>query len=174
MASTGIQFERAKDRRFGLRSAFTLIEVMLSILIIMVLATGAMGYQYFAVRDVKHSEVQAGAARLGLLVLEKWKGAEGDAAFDPVSEFNAQLEIQAVGTGPAVPDNAIGLPLTPLGFYQVRMEGITYYLTPAWDAASILEPMLLNVTIAWRRDYAPGALAGDEPFVRYSTYYVQD
>lgn len=147
---------------------------MLSILIVMILVTGAMGYQYFSARDIKLAEVQTTAARLALLLLENWKGVQGDGMYDPVSTFAGQLDIQAAEDGPAAADNADGTPLTPLGFYRVQINGVCYYLTPAWQAPSDLEPMVLNVTIAWRRDYAAGLLSGDEPFVRYSAFLVKN
>ncbi|MCI0498832.1 MAG: hypothetical protein L0Y36_04000 [Planctomycetales bacterium] len=174
MTRAEIHFQRAENHRLVCRPAFTLTEAMISILIVMVLATGAMGYQYFSARDVKHSEVQTSAAQIAMLLLESWKGAQGDAAFNPLNEFAGQLDIQTAEAGPSSPENMSGIPLTPLGFYTVRMQGVHYYLTPAWDAPSISEPMLLNVTIAWRRDYAQGRLSGDEPFVRYSTFFVQN
>ncbi|MHC4525778.1 MAG: type IV pilus modification PilV family protein, partial [Planctomycetota bacterium] len=80
-----IQKHYLKNKRqaFPVRRGFTLVEVMISILIVMILATGAMGYQYASTRDVKVSEVQASAARIGMLLLESWKGQQGDTSFDP-------------------------------------------------------------------------------------------
>lgn len=166
-------YPAAASRRIRMQTAFTLIEVMLSILIVMVLVTGAMGYQYFSARDVKLAEVHTSAARLALL-LESWKGVQGDAGFDPVSTFAGQLDIQSAQEGPPAATNTGGALLTCLGFYQVQLNGVCYYVTPAWQPPSDLEPMVLNVTIAWRRDYRPGPLTGDEPLVRYSAFLVQN
>ena len=151
---------------------FTLTEVMISILIIMILVTGAMGYQYNSTRDVKISEIQATAARIAMLQLESWKGQQGDTAFDPVDTFDAEMTIQTSTIGPDVPDNSIGTPLVKLGSYEIILNNIYYYVTLSYDEESTLEPMILNATVAWRDDYAQGELEGDERFVRYSTFLI--
>jgi type II secretory pathway pseudopilin PulG len=154
------------------RLGFTLTEVMISILIIMILVTGAMGYQYMSTRDVKISEVQAGAGRVAMLLLEGWKGQQGDTAYDPVSVFTGEMTIQSSATGPGVPDNAVGAPLSLLGSYEVLLSNVYYYVTLSYENASASEPMLLNATVTWMSDYSQGVLSGDEPFVRYSTFLV--
>jgi prepilin-type N-terminal cleavage/methylation domain-containing protein len=151
---------------------FTLTEVMISILIVMILVTGAMGYQYASTRDVKISEVQASAARIGMLLLESWKGQQGDLSFDPVDVFDSEVTIQTSMIGPDVPNNSTGAPLVKLGSYEIILNNIHYYVTLSYDTESTLEPMILNATITWRRDYGQGDLAGDELFVRYSTFLV--
>ena len=154
------------------RRGFTLTEVMISILIVMVLVTGAMGYQYNSTRDVKISEVQAAASRIAMLLLEGWKGQQGDTAFDSVDVFGDELSIQISASGPDVPDNSGGVPLTLLDTYKIAVGGVHYYATLSYEEASASEPMLLNATVAWRRDYTQDELEGDERFVRYSTFLV--
>jgi len=154
------------------KKGFTLTEVMISTLIIMVLATGAMSYQYASTRDVKVSEVQASAARIGMLLLESWKGQQGDASFDPVDVFGSEMTIQTSLTGPDVPDNSAGTPLSKLGSYEIILNNVHYYVTLSYDNESTLEPMILNAAITWRRDYGQGDLTGDEMLVRYSTFLV--
>jgi type II secretory pathway pseudopilin PulG len=163
---------RVNLRSFVVRPAFTLTEVMISILIVMVLVTGAMGYQYASTRDVKISEVQASAARIGMLLLESWKGRQGDTSFDPVDVLDSEMTIQTSLIGPEVPDNAAGASLMKLGSYEIILNNVHYYATLSYDDESSLEPMLLNAVVAWRRDYGQGDLTGDELFVRYSTFLV--
>jgi len=153
-------------------SGFTLVEIAISILIVMVLAAGAMGYQYHSARDVRLSEVQASAARVSMLLLEGWKGAEGTADFDPVSAFNSEITISASATGPSVPNDRDGMSLTLLGRYEITIEGVYFYVTLSWKDVSSLEPKVLNATTSWRRDYGQGTLEGNEPAVQYSTFYV--
>ena len=169
-----IQKHYLKNKRqaFPVRRGFTLVEVMISILIVMILVTGAMGYQYASTRDVKISEVQASAARIGMLLLESWKGQQGDTSFDPVDTFNSEMTIQTSTIGPDVPDGSTGAPLVKLGSYEIILKNVHYYVTLSYDEASTLEPMILNATITWRRDYGQGELQGDELFVRYSTFLV--
>ena len=151
---------------------FTLIEVMISVLIIMVLATGAMGYQYHSTRDVKISEVQATAARVAMLLLEAWKGQQGDTTFDPTDVFGSEMSVQTSMIGPDIPTNSMGVALTTLGSYEVVVRGVHYYVALSYEDPSALEPMLLNATIGWRNNYTQGELEGNERLVRYSTFLV--
>lgn len=152
-------------------SGFTLIEVMISILIVMVLATGVMGYQYRSSYDVKLSEIQAGAARISMMLLEGWKGDAGSLHFNPVWTFT-EIEMNYSFFGPQAPDDGSGNKLKVLGHYQVKLEDAYYYVTLSWVEATGWEPRVLNATTAWRRDYTRGFLTGDESFVRYSTFSV--
>ncbi len=151
---------------------FTLTEVMISLVIVMVLVTGAMGYQYNSTRDVKISEVQAAASRIAMLLLEGWKGQQGDTAFDPVAVFGDEMTIQTTTIAPDVPDNSGGVPLTTLDSYEVVLRGVYYFVTLSYEEKSASEPMLLNATVAWRGDYTQDELEEDERFVRYSTFLV--
>lgn len=150
-------------------AGFSLVEVMISVLIVMVLVAGVMGYQYRSTHDVKLSEVQAAAARLSMMLLEGWKGVDGIPGFDPVSTFT-ELQIESVPSGPAVPDDAA---LTVLDYYEIQDEDTCYYVTLAWAEADVQQPRLLHVTTAWRRDYARGSLTGEEAAVRYSAFTVE-
>jgi prepilin-type N-terminal cleavage/methylation domain-containing protein len=154
------------------RDGFTLTEVMISVLIVMVLVTGALGYQYNSTRDVKISEVQATASRVAMLLLEGWKGQQGDLSFDPVDMFGDEMLIQTSTWGPDVPDNPGGVPLTPLNFYEIIVSDIYYYAALSYEDATASEPMLLNATVAWRRDYRQDEFEGDESFVQYSTFLI--
>ena len=168
-----IEHHQKKDRQTPRQHrGFTLTEVMISILIMMILVTGAMGYQYNSTRDVKISEVQAAATRIAMLLLESWKGQQGDTSFDPVDVFDSEITIQTSTIGPGVPDNSIGVPLTKLGSYEIVFRGVYYFVTLSYDEPSVLEPMLLNATVAWRGDYTQGELEGNERFIRYSTFLV--
>jgi hypothetical protein len=107
-----------------------------------------------------------------MLLLEGWKGQQGNTSFDTVDVFSDELSIQTSTSDPGVPDNYGGAPLTLLGSYEIVVRGVYYYVTLSYEGASASEPMLLNTTVAWRRDYAQDELEGDERFVRYSTFLV--
>ena len=156
------------------KSGFTLIEIAISVLIIMVLATGAMGYQYYSARDVRFSEVQTTAARIAMLLLEGWKGDEGASDFDPVSVFSSEITIDTATTDPSVPEDGDGMTMTLLDYYEIDVEEVYYYVTLSWGPASSQEPRVLNATVAWRSDYTQGTFQGDEAFVQYSTFSVND
>lgn len=162
----------ASDCHCPVRCGFSLVEILISILIIMVLATGAMGYQFLSTRDVKISEVQVNAARLSLLFLEGWKGCAGATDFDPVSIFSGEMDIQTAAYGPAIPADTDGGSLTLLGYYEVQMNHTCYYVTLSYNPESAAEPMLLSSVICWRNDFQQGVLEGQEKTVQNATYLV--
>lgn len=149
--------------------AFTVLEVVISILIIMVLVNGVLGYQYFSTRDVRLSEVQASAARLGLLLLESWKGSGGDGGFDSVLQFGTELDIEAVADGPAVPEDPEAA-FVKTGSYGVQFETTYFFVTLSKAEATEQKPPILNAVVAWRPDYTPGELNGTESAVRFSSF----
>ncbi|MEN8126838.1 MAG: prepilin-type N-terminal cleavage/methylation domain-containing protein [Planctomycetota bacterium] len=165
-----ISKQQNNNRTLRCRRGFTLTEVMISMLITMVLATGTMGYQYHSMRNVKVSEVQAAASRVAMLLLEGWKGQQGSTRFDPAAVFGGEIVIQTTASGPDAPNNLAGVPLTHLDFYKVIFQHVHYFVTLSYEMPSGSEPMLLNATVAWRRDYAQGEFEGSEPFVRYSAF----
>ena len=65
------------------RSGLTLIEIMVAILVIVIGVLGAMMYRYHSALNARIADVQVGAGRVGLLILEGWKGAAGNPAYDP-------------------------------------------------------------------------------------------
>lgn len=160
--------QKAFRRRRYLR-AFTVLEVVISILIIMVLVNGVLGYQYFSTRDVRLSEVQASASRLGLLLLESWKGSGGIGTFDPLAEFSSELTMETLAEGPDVPEDE-GAVFVKLGSYGVQMENTYFFITLSKAEATEQEPAILSAVIAWKKDYSSGELDGTESAVRFSSF----
>ena len=152
-------------------SGFTLVEIVISILIIMVLVSGVMAYQYHSTCDVRLSEIQITAARLSMLLLEGWKGDQAAIDFDPVSAFSSEITITNSAYGPEIPTDKDGASFTLLGYYEIEAENAYYYVTLSWSEASSLEPRILNVTTAWKHDYSQGGLQGDEAIITYSTFF---
>jgi len=162
--------ENTENLRCPAAPGFTLIEIVISILIVMTLAAGVMGYQYRSAYDIKRSEIQAAAVRMSMLLLEGWKGTEGADDFDPVSMFESELDIDASAFGPPIPRDGDDMTLTLLDYYVIHIDGVYYYVTLSWNEATSLEPKLLNVTMAWRADHDQGSLQGNEEHVQFSTF----
>jgi type II secretory pathway pseudopilin PulG len=161
-------YSAALDKRVCTRlKAFTLVEIVLSILILMVLVNGVLGYQYLSARDVKIAEVHTAAGRLGTLMLQSWKGGGGQAGFDPVAAFGAELDIRTSGHGPSVPEG-----FSFHGRYRVRMNDVCFFVTLAKANATEQRPATLHASVAWRKDYGNAALDGTEKPVQLSCYVM--
>lgn len=64
-------------------AAVTLVEVMVTIVILTIAILGALNYEYYAARDVQISQAQITAARTAQLLLEDWKSTGGSEEYDP-------------------------------------------------------------------------------------------
>ena len=62
-------------------AAFTIVEIMEAMVILLIAMIGASGYRYYAALDARKAAMQATAARIGLLLCESWRGVEGTETF---------------------------------------------------------------------------------------------
>jgi prepilin-type N-terminal cleavage/methylation domain-containing protein len=126
----------------------TLVEVMVTVLLISVAVIGAMGFRYFCALDARKADVQITGARLGWMLLEDWKAAGGDATYRPEMK---QTQLPP-GPGPAKPDDFDYM----LGSYHIDLkdvDGLHYYATlsyrPAYQDTQGAHARALNVNVAW-------------------------
>ena len=106
--------------------AFTLIEVMIAIIVLLITILGTSAYRYHAALSARRSDLYTNAARTALLLCEGWSGMGGDITFDPVEAFGSDLTIIS-NTGPEAPSS-----FTQLGSYKIVLEGSDYYATLSW------------------------------------------
>jgi len=64
-------------------NGLTLIEVMISILLLMVVVIGTAGYRYYSALDARKAEKEEIAARIASLLNEGWRGFDPNSTFDP-------------------------------------------------------------------------------------------
>jgi len=158
--------ERVRKNR---NSGLTLIEVMLSLIIIMIIGIGAASYMYACAWNAKRADVRITATRVGQLLLETWKttgsyDVPGNWSwdvddFDPTDpDFNLTL-----------PDNftnAVDFDLAGIGIelddYTITIDGIVYFVTLLYD---INLPPMLNARVAWNKDYRSTTLESDYMYV---------
>jgi len=136
--------DRSKMKRTTkVSQGLTLVEVMVSILIMAIVAVGASGYRYYTTIDVIKAEKHITGARIALLLCESWKGIRGSDTYDPLVTFQADLSIAGSAEGPSVPVGLISL-----NSYRITSEDTNYYTTLAWKDVS---PGFreLNVAIQW-------------------------
>ena len=85
-----------KPKAGKMRSGLTLIEVMVAMVVIVVGVLGAMMYRYHTAFDARKADLHMGATRIGLLLLEEWKGMSG-ATYDPTK---TETDLIIGGTSP--------------------------------------------------------------------------
>jgi prepilin-type N-terminal cleavage/methylation domain-containing protein len=90
------------EHRLGkTRSGLTLIEVMLAVTVLVVGILGAMMFRYYSALDARKADVQVGAGRVALLILEGWKGAAGavvPTGYNPAEDIALNKDISISGT----------------------------------------------------------------------------
>ena len=137
-------------------AGLTLIEIMVVVLLIAVAVLGAMGFRLYCVVDAKKADVQAGAARLGSMLLENWKGVGGLATYNPYTQFsafNSQFTI-----------NPTNLQVGASSNYFIQdnsASGIFYFVTLSRTAETSTSPAVLNAAISWRKNYRNDTSAGN-------------
>ncbi|MBN2456984.1 MAG: prepilin-type N-terminal cleavage/methylation domain-containing protein [Sedimentisphaerales bacterium] len=153
----------------------TLIEVMVAIVLIVVAVIGAAGFRYYCALDAKKADVEMTAARLGMLLLEDWKCSASSSSYDPVSQFNAKLNISSVSTGIVVQPAGFNL----LGVYSISEQnvGVNYGAALSYTIVDLTEPdmypisvKVLNATVGWPVGSQTGPTSSNVRSVSLSTY----
>lgn len=142
----------------------TLIEVMVSILLITIVVVAALGARYLAVKQARRADAYNTAGRLGLLLLEGWRSTGEPRDYDPEARFSGQMTITGGATGPTAPTG-----FTALDTYHVVQDNVNYYATLAYDEPADA-PAVLHVTVGFRHQYQAGTISETDNFVRLTTY----
>ncbi len=124
-------------------AGLTLIEIMVSVVIIVVGVLGAAGYRYYCALDARKADIQITTARVGSMLLETWKATGGSSDFDPLTEFASEL---AITTNSVSLNELSGYNSLPC--YSINIDGSMYIAMLSYqdDATSGLR--LLNVRVA--------------------------
>ncbi len=162
----------AKRTAYGV----TLIETMVAVAIMLVAVTGATFYQYYTVLDARKADLRMEAARLGLTLLEGWKGAGCATSFDPQTDFaNGQSSEFAAALGAWIPgagDPPLGMNKV-CGKYAVTTENNTYFMILSYNEQSLPDntPMAMNVLVMWdSRGYGGSDIANAGSSLGLTTY----
>ncbi len=125
--------------------AFTLVEVMVTILILSVALIGASGYRYYAALDARKASLQATAARIALLFCESWRGVKGAQTYDPVTHLGAELTIeQLFGAAAGATEDDFDI----LGGFRVTTNDASYNVTLGYKDLGV-DLRAINVTVGW-------------------------
>jgi prepilin-type N-terminal cleavage/methylation domain-containing protein len=149
-----------KNRNNGL----TLIEVMVSMLVILIIVIGAVSYMYASMWNARRAEVRITATRVGQLLLETWKvtgpvvnGVWNVTAFNPITDFGPELPTNFQAT--AIDLGGIGV---ELGDYQIQIDGVHYFVTLLYNNS---QPRMLNARVAWNIDLASATLGSNFKYI---------
>ncbi|MBN2181288.1 MAG: hypothetical protein JW715_05190 [Sedimentisphaerales bacterium] len=137
-----------KNNSGKFRKALTLIEVLISLLIIMVIVIGVISYMYSCAANARAADVRATATRLGLLVMEAWKADQVDiTAFDPGQLASPDIVVNTSNT--IVPSGGMAGTSPPLGTPMIKINGVSYFVKLTYNS----EPLpKMEVLVAWNPD----------------------
>jgi prepilin-type N-terminal cleavage/methylation domain-containing protein len=141
-------------------NGLTLIEVLVTIVVVAVAVLGAMGYRYWCALDARRADVQITGARLGWMLLENWKAAGGDATYQPEMK---RMQLPP-GPGPAHPTGFV-----PLGSYHAYFDGVHYYATLSSKDAAATAARTLNVNVGWMKRYQEWDASGNHTTLSLTT-----
>jgi len=154
----------------------TLIEVMLSMLVILVIAIGVVSYMYGCAWNARRADVQITATRIGQLLLDSWKttgpvvgGIWAVEAFDPTDPgFHSTLLDDVGTTGDGIP--GVGTELRGTR-YEITVDGAHYFITLSYreDSPNF---SLLNACVAWNPNFSSATLGSDPQRVWLTSYSI--
>ena len=130
--------------------AFTLIECMIVLLILMITFTGIMSFRYYAVLSAQRAETELLAAQTAVVLSEAWRALKGTEDFDPTQyAFDDSFLIQS---GSVSAFSGASLPgFNYLGNYQVQIEGRRFNASLVYENSSDVSNMrILHVILAWQ------------------------
>ena len=157
------------NKRLKSVAAFTLVEIMLSVAVLLIALIGTAGYRYQSALDSQKSRLHINAARVGLSLSESWRGLKGSQSYDPAVHLGSDLSIAenvpleaAWGTSVGVTASTEGFQL--LGVYTITSDGVDYHAILSWkDVSTGLRA--LSIVVTWPE-------ANRMPISSISTYKV--
>ena len=129
-------------------AGLTLVEIMISLVVILVIVVGAMKFRYSAVLDAREADARITASRLGAMLLNAWVARVGSTSYDIVAEFNPGIPIELSTSGPDVPTG-----FTELNKYHITCDNVHYYATLSHQPTSSGQAGKVTITLNWFNDY---------------------
>jgi len=132
---------------------------MVAMVILAVVALGALSYQYHAAREGRIAKAQITATRTAQLLLEDWKSTGGSTDYNPTT----------LGMGFSIPDTADEADYFITVDYLPMYIALSYNDVDTDDSAGITLREV-NVTVSWRRDHRVGLREINDPSLVLTTY----
>ena len=142
----------------------SLIEIMVTILIMALVLLGASGFRYYAALDTRRADVKITASRLGSMFLSNWN-AIGSSS----TQIGQGLEIYNNAPGAAVPGgfSALGAESNPN--FRIVINNVNYYATLSYKD-QVNKPRTLNVCVAWMDNYQQWDESETRQSVNFTSY----
>jgi prepilin-type N-terminal cleavage/methylation domain-containing protein len=135
--------------------AFTLIELMMTIAIVVIAVVGTMGYQYYAAKQSQIAFAQTTATRTAQLLLEDWQSTGGATTYDPL-----QLQF-GFSSAPVPSDFTMGLSLGSVlnnVIYTITVNNVPMSIMLSWcdvanDSVAQTTLLQLRAMVRWQQGY---------------------
>lgn len=141
---------------------FTIVEAAMAMVVLTVVALGALSYEYLAVRHNSIAREDLVAARIAQLLIDDWKSTGGSKQYDP-TELKIGIT-EAQDTGGKVPVD-----------YTIFIDGIHFFIKLKYSdikkdkvADTTLRKLIANVY--WRRDHIDSEINVNDPSLTVITY----
>ena len=139
-------------------AGLSLIEVMLSMLVLSIASLGMMSYHREAGRQTYWARAQLSATRIAQLLLEDWKANGASLAYNP-----QDLELDFVNINESS-DNRGNI----LKKYQTTIDNLRLHISMIRPINIIMNPFPINVVVQWSKD-GGSEIQPDSPSVVLST-----
>ena len=175
----------ARPRKHQIKG-LTLIEVMISMLVSLVIVIGVMSYMYSTASNARAADVRITAARLGQMLLDAWKtnitivkidgedvGIWNVETFNPMDE-SFKSNLPAVIATTDIGDSGV-VGGTELQKYRIYIDGANFFATLSYrdgedESNGTGQLLLLNVCMAWNRNYSSSELDDYSRNISLSSY----
>jgi len=142
-------------------SGVTLVELVVSTLVLAVASVGALTYQFHAVKRAKAAQSEITATQLAQLILEDWKSNGGSEFYDPIG---SKMGLESAGTEKYYK--------TTLNQFPMRIQ--LKHSDVNTDEAAGVTLREIQVAVSWRRDYRDQNPDAADPVFTATTYVRRD
>ncbi len=144
-------------------AGLTLIEVMIAMVVLVIIALGALSYQYYAALHARAALAQMTASRTAQLLVDDWKSAGGSATYNPTNLNLGFTDSDLDGAD-----------------YEITVDNLPMYMNLSYnnielDDEAQITLRKITVRVNWRNDHRiPTGRAEEEASMELSTYVRVD
>jgi len=142
------------------QSGFSLLELIISVLVLGVVSVGSLHYHFYATQQIRTTRAEQTAMRTAQLLLEDWKSTGGDKNYNPE-------------------DLEMGFISFEKNLYTVTIDDLPMTVNLFWsdlgtDSVASVTLRRIQALVRWRSDYSGGAIQTADPIYVMTTYVRLD